>query len=250
MDFARRIRPDNCGLNFEVASGDSGRFFYGLGINGCRKDIGRMHKEMSGTEYRRKSVSADKRRMTEAVAYNALCLAIHAAGGFHTGDVAAFFIMRLFLATAARLHRIAAVATPHGTGIVSCPSGQGQGEVEYAEKQQHDERNYFLFAPLHSAFFYWIGTVLMLHDYRKICTHQAPLLGQGEVCQREGVVCLINEILYYHLPPRPSATLPETGGELCETAPSYSQTGPFLWYNIWKNNTLPGPGRPAEEWKE
>lgn len=134
-----------------LGSGKSGRFFYRPGINGRLKIIGTTCRKNSCYGQRRRNVAGQKRRVTEAMAHNALLLAIHASRRFHTDGNIAFPVMRFAHATAAVLHCAAAMTVVHSAGpALYGLRGQGEGEVEYAEKNKHDKRNYSLVTPLHS----------------------------------------------------------------------------------------------------
>jgi hypothetical protein len=117
------------------------------------KVIRMKYKKISTGEHRKSNVLGDKGRMAEAVTYNAHFLAVHASGGLQAGECVAFSVKRLVFAATAGLHRAVAAAVAHRTGPASsCLRGQGQSEIEDAEKDKHDKRNYFFVTPLHSFF--------------------------------------------------------------------------------------------------
>jgi hypothetical protein len=57
--------------------------------------------------------------------------------------------MHFTIAAATGFHLMAAMTAHGASRALSGFRGQGQGEVEDAEKSEQDERNYFFVAPLH-----------------------------------------------------------------------------------------------------
>jgi hypothetical protein len=96
--------------------------------------------------------------------------------------------MHFTIAAATGFHLMAAMTAHGASRALSGFRGQGQGEVEDAEKSEQDERNYFFVAPLH---YLEVGdreSFIMIHESRGICiaytdyNHSGQLTGIVHGC--------------------------------------------------------------------